>query len=330
MKYKVIENFTRKLDQGRVQCQLCPHECNIGDGKSGICGVRINKQGELYTENYGQLSSAAIDPVEKKPLYHFYPGTEILSLGTYGCNFSCDFCQNWSISQEKPNLQRYQPGEIVQIAEEKGVVGIAYTYSEPSVWYEYVFKTSQLAREKGLKNVLVTNGYLNREPLEKLLPYIDGVNIDLKAFNNDFYREYCGGKLQPVMDNIELMNGKVHLEVTTLLITGLNDSEEELDKLFAWLKSINPSIPLHLSRYFPNCRMNKPATPVNKLKQAYEQARGNLNHVYLGNVNLEGSSNTFCPECGEEVITRNVYKVKNKLNHERCPVCNNTIYGEFK
>lgn len=284
----------------------------------------------MYTENYGKISSLGMDPIEKKPLYHFYPGSEILSAGTFGCNFSCDYCQNWQISQERPQLKDVSPDQLVKVAEERNAMGIAYTYSEPSIWYEYVKETAEKASEANLKNVMVTNGFISLEPLKELLPYLDAANVDLKAFDNEFYHKLCGGKLDPVLRNIEyLFKNNVHLELTTLVITDYNDSRDELKELFSWIHDLSPDIPLHISRYFPRYKLDKPPTDVEKMKEAYKVAQEYLNYVYIGNVNLEEGSNTICPECGYRVIERNFYNSRGFLEDGECPECGKEIYGAF-
>jgi pyruvate formate lyase activating enzyme len=221
--------------QNEVQCLLCPHECRIASGKKGLCQVRFNKDGKLQLQNYGQVTATALDPIEKKPLKKYYPGQKVFSLGTFGCNFSCDFCQNWKISQgERPESIYLSPEEAVKKARELvqfGNIGIAYTYSEPLMWFEYLLDTAKLVHEEGLKNILVTNGYINQEPLKELLPYLDAVNLDIKSFNEEFYHKLCGGSLFPVQSNAKVFSENCHLEITTLLIPGLNDSVEEIEKL---------------------------------------------------------------------------------------------------
>ncbi|HHU92645.1 MAG TPA: AmmeMemoRadiSam system radical SAM enzyme [Halanaerobiaceae bacterium] len=326
---KEAEFYQRKADK-KVLCELCPQQCLIPEGKRGLCQARVNRAGKLYTENYGKISSLALDPMEKKPLYHFYPGSKILSVGTFGCNFSCLYCQNWQISQEKPPLQEISPQDLVEIGKGHGSIGLAYTYSEPAVWFEFVKETAELARAEGLKNVIVSNGYLSKKALEGLLPYLDGANIDLKAFREDFYSKLCRGRLEPVLENIELLaRNEIHLEVTTLLITDYNDSLEELEELFAWLAGINPGIPLHLSRYFPNYRLDKAATPIKRLLDAYHLAREYLDYVYIGNVDLANGSDTFCPQCGYPVVKRRYYHIVNHLREGQCPDCGYPIYGSY-
>jgi pyruvate formate lyase activating enzyme len=322
--------FYQQEDNGLLKCELCPHNCKISENKTGICKVRKNIGGKLYSLNYGKVSSLGIDPVEKKPLYHFYPQAEVLSLGSWGCNFSCSFCQNWQISQQQPQLRDYKPSEIVELALEKEVDLLAYTYSEPTVFYEYMLETAEIASEKGLKNIMVSNGYINQKPLKRLLLYLDAANIDLKAFNNDFYKKQCRGGLEPVKRTIKTLQEEVHLEVTTLIVTDLNDDLEELESLFSWLAGINSELPLHLSRYYPAYKLNNPATDLNLMKEAYQKAKKHLDHVYLGNAVIENTADTYCSNCGQKLIKRRGYQVEKMLENEKCPVCGHKLYGEFK
>ncbi len=322
--------FFKKVEDEKVKCQLCPHYCLIPEGNSGICQGRINKNGDLYSENYGKISSIGIDPIEKKPLYHFHPAGKILSLGTFGCNFTCSFCQNWRISQERPKLKEYSPEQIIEIALNKDVIGIAYTYSEPLVWLEYILKVSKLASKHNLKNVIVSNGFINEEPLKELIPYLDGANIDVKSFNPGFYSKYTGGRLEPVLNSVEtLYKGEVHLELTTLLIEGVNDSETELNKLFSWVQNIDPDIPFHLSRYFPNYEMEKSRTSTEVMKKAYNLAVNYLNFVYLGNIRTQEGQNTNCPQCDNRLITRNTYHSSLNIDKDKCPECGYKLPGRF-
>lgn len=323
--------FYKKREEEKVLCYLCPHHCLIPTGKSGLCQARINKNGVLYTENYAMVSALSVDPIEKKPLYHFYPGSKILSVGTFACNFKCDYCQNWQISQERPLLKKVLADDLIKIAKEKESPGIAYTYSEPSIWYEYVRETAEKAKNEGLKNVMISNGFISKEPLEGLIPFLDAVNLDLKSFNNDFYRKLCNGSLAPVLKNIELLlkNG-IHIELTTLIITGYNDTIEEIRKLLSWVKHLNPDIPIHFSRYFPAHKMKESATPIDRMKNIFQIAKEYLNYVYIGNVQIEGGGNTICPECGFLLINRDNYMVYDFLKKNKCPECGHHIYGNFK
>jgi len=278
-------------EPGVVQCNLCPHRCRIIPGSTGICGVRKNIDGVLYALNYNRIASIALDPIEKKPLRHFHPGSMILSAGTVGCNLKCPFCQNHSISRcsiDQVDTFVMDSRSLVEKAIElqpEGNIGIAYTYNEPTVWFEYVYETAKLAKENGLCNVLVTNGYICKEPLTLLLPWIDAMNIDLKSFDNDFYQKTLKGGLEDVKTTILASAEKCHVEVTTLVIPDVNDSKTEIAEIAAFLSAISPQIPLHLSRFFPRFEWSdKPATPVNTLYELAETARKYLEFVYVGNV----------------------------------------------
>ena len=309
---------------------MCPQECQISPGKAGFCKVRRHSDHKLISTNYGVISSISIDPIEKKPLYHFYPGKPILSVGTVGCNLACQFCQNWQISREGEGAlvdsKVVTPEELVNIAiraqQESGSIGLAYTYSEPGVWFEFLEETMPIIKERGLKNVLVTNAHVHPEPWRELLQWTDAANIDLKGFREDYYRKLCHGKLAPILANIEAAVGKIHLELTTLIIPDENDEPEEIREMAKWIASINPEIPLHLSRYFPNYQLDKPATPVATLERAYQIAKEYLKYVYLGNT---GSTNdTRCPDCDERLIERNGYRTKVLVENE-CPKCGRKI-----
>lgn len=316
--------FYEKKAENTVLCRLCPKSCLIKEGHTGFCRVRENRAGTLYTLNYGQCSSCNADPMEKKPLYHFYPAHTILSVGTFGCNLRCGFCQNWEIAHGSPPTLSLTPEQVVTITKAQGprCVGVAYTYSEPVVWYEFVLDTARQVREAGLKNVLVTNGFITEEPLRRLLPYIDAMNIDVKSFRDDYYKRVCAGRLEPVLRTVEIAREHCHVEVTNLLVTGLNDSEEEIAELVNWLAGLDPNIPLHFSRYFPNFEMDKPPTPLNTLYRARELARQKLRYVYLGNVWDEEADTTYCPECGAAVIRREGYKVRAiQLKDGKCGAC---------
>lgn len=278
--------YYEKLAKFAVACHLCPKECRIQEGKRGSCGVRINKEGILYSEVYGKTTGIHLDPIEKKPLYRYHPGEYILSVGTKGCNFHCDFCQNAHISQEPgaPTID-ITSEVIVNKAKEARSFGIAYTYNEPFIWYEFVLDTAKLAKKNGLENVLVTNGYVNIEPLKEMLPFIDAMNIDIKSFDDDFYIKICKGTLVPVLRTIKTAFGKCHIELTSLIVPTLNDSEESVRKMVRWIcDNLGTGTPLHLSRYFPCYRMELPPTPIETLKRAEAIAKEKLKYVYLGNV----------------------------------------------
>lgn len=322
-----MATFFEEKDGG-VICNLCPHKCFLKNGQTGICGVRFNENGILFTKNYGDISSISMDPIEKKPLYHFSPGTEILSVGTWGCNLKCKFCQNWEISQEKPAIKVVTPDQLVQIALSRGSKGIAYTYSEPIVWYEFVLDTSRIAHKKGLYNVLVTNGYIEIEPLKLLLQNIDAMNIDLKGFNSEFYKKECLGDYESVLKVIKFAyDYGVHVEVTTLVIPGKNDNEEELVREFEALSKISKDIPLHLTRYFPAYKYDIPPTPVDELKKLYLLAKEFLNFVYIGNIFESEYESTICPECNTPLIIREGYDVKilNLTKEGKCKICGREI-----
>ncbi|HHX96292.1 MAG TPA: AmmeMemoRadiSam system radical SAM enzyme [Clostridia bacterium] len=277
-----------KKDNNLIQCLLCPHACLLEEGEKGRCRVRKNVAGKLVVQNYGLVTAMALDPIEKKPLYHFFPGKKILSLGTFGCNLRCAFCQNWQIAQqEKVNNYFLAPEAAVARAKELvplGNIGLAYTYSEPLMWYEYLLATAQLAHEAGLKNVLVTNGYLNPQPLKQLLPFIDAVNLDLKAFEEGFYQELCQATLHPVLQSAKLLAENCHLEISTLLIPGKNDDQEQIKALTQWIAALDRQIPLHLLRYFPNYKLSLAGTPLKTMWEAQKIAAQYLDYVYLGNV----------------------------------------------
>jgi len=319
-------SYFEKLDRKRVRCILCPHNCIIAPGKYGSCLVRQNLQGELTLPYYGAVSSLAIDPIEKKPLYHFYPGEIILSIGFLGCNFHYPFCQNYQISQSTDTpFRTLTPADLVDKALKHGSFAIAYTYSEPLIHFEYVLEAAKQAHEKGLKNVLVSNGYLNQEPASELLEYIDAANIDLKSFNPGFYRREIGGSLDEVKRFITQAAGKTALEVTTLIIPGKNDALEEIEEIAAFLGAIDRNIPYHLSAYYPQYHYHITPTPISTLTAASEAAGKYLNYVYLGNV---GSSeiNTLCPECGNLLIRRRGYSVQIKgIKEQKCSSCGRAV-----
>ncbi len=319
-----------KLPKG-VRCRLCPHNCPIPEGKVGLCGVRVNIEGELKTLIYGVITAAHVDPIEKKPLYHFYPGSDIFSIGTAGCSFRCQFCQNWEISQLpwefglgaiQTMSKTMSPREVATLAITGTSIGVAYTYSEPMIWFEFLMGTAPLVKEMGGKNVFVTNGFINKAPLKELLNFADAFNVDLKSINEDFYKK-IRGDLKPVLDNLIEIKKKAHLEITNLIIPGENDGEEEIEKLAIWIaKNLGKDTPLHISRYYPAYKYTKPPTPLTTLNKAYEIAKTHLDFVYLGNVIDIEKSSTYCPKCGSLLIKREGYftEVVN-LEGNRCKVC---------
>ena len=273
------------LEEGKVRCLLCPNYCLLKKGETGRCGVRQNQNGRLYSLIYGETTSVALDPIEKKPLYHFHPGNSILSLGTKGCNLKCPWCQNWTISQDLScPTEKMTPEEAVVRAKQLNSFGIAYTYNEPFIWYEFVYDTARLAHQEGLKNVLVTNGYVNQKPLEEIIGLIDAMNIDVKSMEESFYQKYCGGKLAPVLKSAELSAKRCHVEITNLIIPTLNDKQSDFQKLTDWVaEKLGKDTPLHFSRFFPAYKIDIPPTPIETLKAAEAIAKKRLRFVYLGN-----------------------------------------------
>ncbi len=315
--------YVEPLDGGRVRCVLCPHRCVIAPGRAGVCRQRTNEGGTLTSRIYGRVTSIAMDPIEKKPLYHFHPGKAILSIGTNGCNFSCKHCQNWSISQEDAHTQALSPGDAVRAALDNGSFGIAYTYNEPFIWYEYVLDTSKLAREQGLKNVLVTNGFVNPEPLAELLPFIDALNIDIKSIRDKFYRDICGGWLAPILETCVAAKKAAHVEITNLIIPTHNDSDADLADLADWIRGhLGADTPTHLSVYFPRYRLQAPPTPPETLERAYGIFTARLDHVYVGNMMLDHGADTLCKSCGATLIRRRGYATRIVgLDGAKCSKC---------
>ncbi|MDD1677141.1 MAG: AmmeMemoRadiSam system radical SAM enzyme [Methanomicrobiales archaeon] len=305
--------FTR-IENGGVKCSLCAHRCTINDGKRGICGVRMNVGGTLFAGTYGKISAEAVDPIEKKPLFHYLPGSLSYSLGTVGCNFRCEHCQNYHISKagiEGSSLMELSPEEGVARALDSGSRSISWTYNEPAIWHEYPLAMGTLARKHGLGTVYVTNGYVTEEALRELAPMLTAYRVDLKAFSDDFYRKVCGGHLQPVLDSTVLARELgMHIETVTLVIPGLNDAMHEIEALIRWVvENLGPDTPMHFSRFHPDYKMrDRPATPVAVLEKIYRRARElGVRFPYLGNVPGNKYENTYCPECGALLIERSGY-----------------------
>jgi len=326
--------YYTKLENRTLRCELCPWFCVLKPGQTGNCKVRENIGGKLVTQVYNRVAAFGIDPIEKKPLYHFYPGKNILSIGEIGCNLHCNFCQNYHISQcfatDFKGFQEITSGGIVAKALHTSQnIGIAYTYNEPFTFYEFMLETAKLTHEKGLKNVVVSNGYINPDPLKNLIPFIDAFNIDLKAFNSDFYHKQTRGKLEPVLETLKIIaESPAHLEITNLVIPDLNDDEIIFEKMVKWISDeLVSQIPLHLSRYFPQFESDKPPTPVEKLESLYNLAKKYLQFVYLGNVNDEKRSSTYCPQCGKTIISRNHFKtsILNLNKNGCCTGCGTTV-----
>lgn len=299
-----------KFPDGAVSCQLCPHTCFLRNGNVGICGARKNRNGVLLALTYGEVTGSMIDPIEKKPLYHYRPGSKVFSIGGWGCNFKCLYCQNSTISQSESPTVPMSPGEVAKHALQNGSIGVAYTYNEPIIAIEYLLDCARAVRKAGGKNVLVTNGFIMSKPLADLLPLMDAVNVDVKAFNNEFYKKLCGGSLEPVLEAVKYMVGKVHLELTTLLIPDANDAIPELEDLAAWIaENCGRGTPCHLTAYHPSYNYNRAATSDAHLKNARYIFRKRLDYVYLGNVNIAGASDTVCANCGHTVVRRVVFTV---------------------
>jgi len=332
--------FYEKEAEGKVQCHLCAHECKIDPGKRGLCHVRENQDGTLYSLVYGMVVAENIDPIEKKPLFHFLPGSRSYSIATAGCNFMCLHCQNYDISQfpkrhegNIPGMAR-EPQAIVEQAKFNRCATISYTYTEPTIFMEFAQDTARLAKEQGIRNVFVSNGFMTGESAAALAEVIDGDNVDLKSFRDDFYRKVCKARLQPVLDTIErLKKLGVWLEVTTLVIPGHNDSTEELTDIAQFIKGVGPEIPWHVSAFYPTHQMlDRPRTPPETLLRAREIGlKAGLRYVYTGNIPGQGGENTYCYGCGELLIERVGYAIKGFILQEgKCPKCQAAIDGVWK
>ena len=319
----------RHGEEGEVICSLCNHRCTIREGKHGICGVRENREGTLYAMTYGKVSSEAVDPIEKKPLYHFLPGTLSYSLGSVGCNFRCEHCQNWQISRADItdiSLREISPEEGVRRAEARKCASISWTYNEPTIWHEYALDMGTLAKQRGLGTVYVTNGYITEEALREIAPVLDAFRVDIKAFTEDFYKKVCGAKLQPVLDSTILARELgMHVEVVNLVIPGLNDSEEETGALIGWImENLGPETPVHFTRFHPDYRMqDREATPVATLERIYRQAKDRgLHYPYIGNVFMHRYESTFCPVCNALIIERRGFSgITRNLSGHHCTAC---------
>lgn len=328
------------LENRAVRCGLCAHRCKIPEGKRGICQVRENREGKLESLVYGTLISQHVDPIEKKPIFHMLPGSRTYSIATVGCNFKCRFCQNAEIAQMPADHQgallgtHLEPDEVVSAAKANGCASIAYTYTEPTIFFEFALDVARLAHAAGLRNIFVTNGYMSKEALDMLLPVLDAANVDLKSFSNDFYRDICAARLPPVKETLKRMkDGGVRLEVTTLLIPGLNDALPEVQAMARFLvESLGPETPWHISRFHPTYHMtDRPATPVKTLDMARDAGMAaGLHYVYIGNVPGSGAENTLCPDCGNIVINRFHYRSRtNLIDTNHCAYCNHIIEGLF-
>lgn len=323
-------SYYTALEGEQIRCGLCPHHCVLEPGQTGICLARTNREGKLVSDNYGKVTSLHADPIEKKPLYHYLPGTNILSAGSYGCNLKCSWCQNAGISQSGnghfASLPITYPEEILASLERFSVVGLAYTYNEPTVWFEYMRDVARLVMAAGRKNVVVSNGYINADPLEELMEMTHAFNIDLKAFSDVLYRRHTGGNLSPVRNTlVSIRKRGLHLEITLLVISGLNDNAGAFREMLEWVSGeLGVHTVLHISRYFPAWQLHDPATPLDVMRRFYDMARERLPYAYLGNAQqLKGTSDTFCHACGNLAVERKGYHTELKAldGSGRCLHC---------
>ncbi len=313
-----------------LKCKVCERRCLISTSKKGFCDMRENIDGKLYTLNYAAASSVAVDPIEKKPLFHFYPGSTVLSLGSVGCNFRCKHCQNWNISQaelEEISLREILPEDAIKLAKEYKCKSIAWTYNEPTMWLEYTIDSAKIARNNGLKSVYVTNGYMTEESLDEIGPYLDAANVDLKGMSEKFYKELCDARMQPVLDNIKrIYDMNIHMEITNLMIPGYNDSQKCIEDLVNFMvDEVGVDVPLHFTRFFPYYELkNVPPTAVADLEKAHKIATdAGMKYVYIGNVPSGTGENTYCHSCGELLIERDGYQIgrDNIKTTQKCPKC---------
>jgi pyruvate formate lyase activating enzyme len=327
----------KKIGSKKVRCDLCNHRCVIADQEVGECYVRKNIGGTLYSLVYRKLIAENSDPIEKKPLFHFMPGTTSLSIATVGCNFRCFYCQNYGISQSPSDFgviegEDVPPEVIIKHALRNGDKSISYTYTEPTIFFEYAYDTARIANKKGLKNIFITNGFMSKECLKMIEPYLDAVNVDLKSFSDNTYREKMGGRLKPVLNNIVLIKQMgIWIEVTTLVIPGINDSRTELEEIAKFLAGVDKGIPWHISAYYPSYKSNIPPTGVKQIEDAiYIGREAGLKYVYGGNIRESSFENTVCPNCNSLLIERNGFSIlRNKLKDGRCPFCGEKIEGIF-
>jgi len=328
-------SFYRPLEEGQVQCLLCPHRCILPQGARGLCGVRENREGKLYTLVYGRVVAWHVDPIEKKPFFHFLPASRAFSISTAGCNLRCKFCQNWDISQRKPEELEYKyisPEDVVRLAIKYKCQSISYTYTEPTIFYELMYEASKIAYEKKIFNTAVTNGYINEEPLRRLCKFVKGFNVDLKSFSSQFYENLCRAELEPVLNSLKVMQEEsCWVEITNLVIPGFNDDFQLVRKMCRWIvDNLGQGVPLHFSRFWPAYHMRDVSpTPAETLERCAEIAREEgLNYVYIGNIFGHRLENTYCPGCQQVLIKRQgFFVVENTLIDSRCPHCSRTIEG---
>jgi pyruvate formate lyase activating enzyme len=335
--------LSKKLDDGRVACEACNQHCTLTEGEYGICGIRQVVNGELLLLTYGIAAAVNVDPIEKKPMFHFLPESKVFSFGTVGCNFSCQFCQNADISQYPKEHHheiigsKLSPRRAVELALEYDCKSIAYTYNEPVVFFEYTYDTAKLAHEAGLKNIYVTSGYETHKAIDTIAPFLDGMNIDIKGYSQSFYKNICGASLKPVLDTIEYAHKKgIWIETTTLLIPGHNDSDEEIRAIARFQANLDPYMPWHISAFHPMYKMvNIPRTPPETLRRAYEIGKEEgLKYLYVGNIDDNARESTYCPSCTKLLINRHghigQYVTNDLVNHNSCPYCGTVIAGVWE
>lgn len=333
----VEARYYKKLEEGGIECNICPRHCRITDLERGYCGARENREDVYYTLVYGLPCAMNIDPIEKKPLYHFHPGTTAFSIATAGCNVNCKCCQNWDISQSRPeqtNNIKLPPKDVIAVCRERKIPTIAYTYSEPIVFYEYMYDTAKLGHERGIKSVMITGGYIEKEPLAELIPQLDAIKVDLKAIRQEYYRDYVDGELKPVLDGlIQMRKAGIWLELVYLVIPTLNDTDDEFKELAQWIRTnLGSDVPIHFSRFHPQYLLkNLPMTPEKTLQRAHDISKAvGLDYVYLGNIPGHPAESTYCPQCGDVLIERRGYRINPRnLNGHKCGSCGREIPGRF-
>jgi len=337
MNYNISMKYQNILKDNKIQCTICPRNCILKEGQAGFCQIRKNIGGEIVLTSYGYNTGLSVDPIEKKPLYHFYPNTKVLSFGTLGCNMGCQFCQNWHISKSKadPKINHTEPEKIVSLAKELGCKSVAFTYNDPVIFFEYAVDTAKLCRDNGIKTVAVTAGYINPEPRKEFFAYMDAANIDLKGFSEHFYKKNCLAHLEPILDTIKYVKNQTNcwLELTTLLIEGENDSDNELKQECEWIvDNLGEDVPLHFSAFHPDYKfMDRSPTKLSTLLRAYDIAKGaGIKYVYTGNVIDSKTSTTYCDACGKTLIERSGYSILAKnIESSHCKFCGAKCAGIF-
>ncbi len=323
-----------EISNKKVKCSLCPHNCIINPDEVGICEARINETGTLYSRTYGKPCSMTVDPIEKKPLYHFFPNGKIFSLGTFGCNLNCMFCQNWELSTTiNDDITSVTPERVITECATTGADMIAFTYNEPTIYYEYMLDIAKLAKKKKWKTVVVSNGFINEKPLKELCKYIDAFNIDLKSFDNMFYKKFCEAQLEPVLNSIRIIKEEeCWIELTNLIIPGENDDMKKIEEMCKWIASyIGDDVPLHFSKFTPMHKMqDHDPTPIETLLKAKEVAKKYLKYIYIGNVQVKDGAVTYCPKCNEKLIERTWIGCSNKIKEGKCPKCKEKIDGVWE